>query len=767
MIFHSSALSSPANEHLKRQHPLVARPTDPAYLNTTAAIAYPLLTPTEEDTYYSDVFTNASPSVTSRTASDLAFGTTSNSDLACSTTVCAWRYWRWPQSGGANQMEFRRGLQYRFNQRGFTGGLIQAKNWYRLVGDKAWPQSDGFNWRDKSAGEKQYYDFPTATSTNSSLALSNQIENSMEHGHMQGLLSYYWFTGDSLVKEYADAWADGFLNGSGNNLYWQSGGSPAVWNSRALGNVFLSLANVYDYLSSTGQSADAATIKTRAQSVFTNLVLPDLCAYSGYPTGCTPDNLSNTPQVGTSKVRGVTNQWKDTSVSLQPGCSGIIPSSVRTQGTFMVGRMIEGMYEWSTKITSSDSYYYQFLDYLYGTVQWGINEMYADNGSQTVWTGNGWRYKQAVDYPNTCNESGGGDFSVKNIHPGMWFFVKSQYDGSTTSWKRLHDFLIQKDSADGTIDELFHYVVSAPVYAQLHPPGFTLTTLPLTGFTDLGGGSYRLQWTVPSGANSYRIKWGSKTIVDWIGFDAGSYTFSGNPATQQNWFASTDASNIPTPGAAGTTDAITVSTGTAGLSSSNFMVKASVGGCAISTSGGGPYTATQSVSATFTQNGCASSSWSATGLTGSGLSINSSSGVLSGTAVAGSYNAVISYDTADFPLTLTINAAPSITSSSPLPGGTVGVVYSQTVASSGGTAPLAWSISSGSLPTGLTLNSSTGLISGTPTTAQTLSPTIRITDANGIIDSKALSITIAGIPNQSKGATISGRTTLTRVVISQ
>lgn len=60
--------------------------------------------------------------------------------------------------------------------------------------------------------------------------------------------------------------------------------------------------------------------------------------------------------------------------------------------------------------------------------------------------------------------------------------------------------------------------------------------------------------------------------------------------------------------------------------------------------------------------------------------------------------------------------------------GQIGKAYSQQMEALFGTPPLAWSISGGSLPAGLTL-SSDGLLSGTPTQGSTSAITVRVTDA--------------------------------------
>ncbi len=83
--------------------------------------------------------------------------------------------------------------------------------------------------------------------------------------------------------------------------------------------------------------------------------------------------------------------------------------------------------------------------------------------------------------------------------------------------------------------------------------------------------------------------------------------------------------------------------------------------------------------------------------------------------------------------------APAITTTS-LPGGKVEEAYNQTLSATG-TAPITWSLESGSLPTGLNLAADTGVISGTPTTTGTAEFTVKAANAEGN-DTKALSIEI-------------------------
>jgi hypothetical protein len=137
-------------------------------------------------------------------------------------------------------------------------------------------------------------------------------------------------------------------------------------------------------------------------------------------------------------------------------------------------------------------------------------------------------------------------------------------------------------------------------------------------------------------------------------------------------------------------------------------------------------------------------SYSATGLP-AGLTLNTSTGAITGTvAASGTAVATITATNASgsgkSPLTITTTAsavAPTITSAATI-NAKVGALVNAFLSATG-TSPIVWAVTSGQLPAGLSLNASTGAITGTPTTEGTASFTVRA--ANGTAPNATLAMT--------------------------
>jgi hypothetical protein len=156
--------------------------------------------------------------------------------------------------------------------------------------------------------------------------------------------------------------------------------------------------------------------------------------------------------------------------------------------------------------------------------------------------------------------------------------------------------------------------------------------------------------------------------------------------------------------------------------------------------------------------GTAPYTWSS-GVLPAGLSLATSTGVVSGTPTTAVSSSSITFTVTDsgtptqsksVTLSLTIAGAPtplSISTSS-LPNGTVGTAYSTSLGASGGTSPYSWTVSGGTLPAGLALSGAT--ISGTPTaTANAVALTFKVTDSSTPTQSKSTTLALTVIASFS------------------
>lgn len=145
-----------------------------------------------------------------------------------------------------------------------------------------------------------------------------------------------------------------------------------------------------------------------------------------------------------------------------------------------------------------------------------------------------------------------------------------------------------------------------------------------------------------------------------------------------------------------------------------------------------------------------------------GLALDPATGVFRGMPTqAGTYNFTIrGTDVSNLAgtrsYTLTVIANLLITTTS-LPDAVSGVSYTQSLAASGGVVPYSWRISTGILPEGLSLNASTGGITGTPARSGSENFTVEVTDNAGLKATQGLSLNVlAGIAIQTAGTLPAG-----------
>jgi hypothetical protein len=146
-----------------------------------------------------------------------------------------------------------------------------------------------------------------------------------------------------------------------------------------------------------------------------------------------------------------------------------------------------------------------------------------------------------------------------------------------------------------------------------------------------------------------------------------------------------------------------------------------------------------------TQNLTSQAAWTSSNLTVAtvdvaGLAVSTGAGTAS---LAATLNGVTGS------ATLTVQPAALAVTTTSLPGANQNISYSAALAASGGTPPYTWSLTSGSLPAGLSLSAGTGVISGVPTLVGTSSVVVKATDSSTLKQTatKALSITTgASIP---------------------
>ena len=269
------------------------------------------------------------------------------------------------------------------------------------------------------------------------------------------------------------------------------------------------------------------------------------------------------------------------------------------------------------------------------------------------------------------------------------------------------------------------------------PPVVTAST-----FTGNVGSSFSNSISATNSPTSYALA-NSTTLPAGLSLNTTTGLISGIPSASGTFTTDVTATN-----AAGTSAIVTL---TFNISAISPPV---VTGASLTAPTGSAYTYTISATNSPTSYTLAS------GTLPTGLSLNTSTGVISGTPTAtGSYSVTVTATNAggtSSPATINFTItvpAPVVTGSTQ--SGTVGTAFTYTISATN--SPTSYAQTGGTLPGGLSLNTSTGVISGTPTTVGSYSITVTATNAGGTSSAATINFTIVAAACVTQG--FSGGTT--------
>ena len=282
-------------------------------------------------------------------------------------------------------------------------------------------------------------------------------------------------------------------------------------------------------------------------------------------------------------------------------------------------------------------------------------------------------------------------------------------------------------------------------------PGSALLSLITTAISPVTAGiSYSFPIAVSGGSKPYAFAVSTGSLPAGLTLSASTGVISGTPAITSGGHAYSFTIRVTDAASQSQSVSIvgTVATNPVG---GVQIVSTTIPGIAVGTVSTGVSTSGGVTPLTFSIS---------SGALPTGLSINTTTGAITGTVPISQGNANYGFSinvvdsagiTASKPFTGTVNAGSSVLSilSTQLSPATAGVAYSFPMTVSGGTTPYAFTVSTGSLPAGLSVNPTTGVISGTPgitSGGQAYSFTIRVADTGSQVVAQQFIGTVANNP---------------------
>ena len=355
-----------------------------------------------------------------------------------------------------------------------------------------------------------------------------------------------------------------------------------------------------------------------------------------------------------------------------------------------------------------------------------------------------------TSYNQTLSTSGGtGPYTYSlvagsNLPPGLTLSSAGVISGTPTG-SGPYNFTVRvvdsRTPTANTLDKAYSVLIAAPVI------DVTPDSPPDGGV----GTAYSVQFSASGGTPGYTYTRDSGSLPAGLSL-SGSGLLSGTPsAVGSSTFKLKvqDSTTISTGGVHFLLQDVTVT-----INAVPPVVLTPTTGTALTAGVVGSSYANTSISAT---GGAGTITYAVTsGSVPTGLTLNTSTGAITGTPTAGALG------TTNFTVTATAAAAGSAAASysititappvvlapvgGPLTSGTAGVAYSTNISATGGVGTITYALTAGAFPPGLTMNTSTGAINGTPTAIGTFNFTITATAATSGSVAEAYQIAIVGPP---------------------
>lgn len=519
-LFFHFYTSPPANRELTRyemEYPLAARAPLAQYASAGAIYGETrLVSPSEQQAWF------ASRGGSSPTLSNI--------------TPQFWRYHAWPTGGGGNQTDFALLDLTDFLRTGYAGYLAQGERNTLYKCDTAVRHSDGYDYTtaqidpgDEGGGTNQG-------------AFNGKLFD-FEHAHWVSIPIAYYLTGNEVYKEGMvdfGEWKLGMGDGQ-SPLYYNpvnifGDGSMRVWS-----RYYRDYAILYD--------------ATRDNRYWNNI--------STMTTG-----LLNSRDVPGSALPAGRNLDRGYIWLAHGGYS--LPRSVSDFMTVQIH--FEAIWEGLRLLKErGDARIEPVEDFLWGLADFIYNEWYFDVGSGSGQFG--YLYSYHLDEANNSatNPYYPPAEIFRPISSGRPLEFAYMMTGDAKYLDRQAK-LLKGDISYVTDRTPSETATQACIWTDLNRPATGWRTMSGVTAQNLGGGSWRLNWTVPAGTTAYRIKYAEEPIVDWLGFNQATRAYQYPPASFTPWFAASNVSNEPAPGAGGSPESFTV-TGLDPLKTYQFAVR--------------------------------------------------------------------------------------------------------------------------------------------------------------------------------------------------